>query len=140
MAGPQIVIDTNVLVAAVRSRLGASHRLLSLVGSGQFEISVSVPLVLEYEDVLSRPEFRFLPEDVRDLVDYLCTIGNRRQVYFLWRPHLNDPKDDMVLELAVTVGCNYIVTFNERDFREIEPFELEAIRPVEFLRVIGDIP
>jgi putative PIN family toxin of toxin-antitoxin system len=140
MADPQIAIDTNVLVAALRSRLGASHRLLSLVGTGQFEINVSVPLVLEYEDVLSRPEFRFSPEDVRDLVDYLCTIANRQQVYFLWRPYLNDPKDDMVLELAVTAGCNYIVTFNERDFREIEPFGLEAIRPVEFLRVIGDIP
>ncbi len=140
MARPQIVLDTNVLVAALRSRRGASHRLLSLVGAGHFEIAVSVPLVLEYEDVLSRPGLCLSPENARDVVDYLCTIGNRHQVYFLWRPYLNDPKDDMVLELAVTAGCRYIVTFNERDFRDIERFGLQAIRPIEFLRIIGDVP
>lgn len=140
MTRPQIVLDTNVLVAAVRSRRGASHRLLSLVDAGYFEIAVSVPLVLEYEDVLSRPELCLSPEDARDVVDYLCTIGNRHQVHFLWRPYLNDPKDDMVLELAVTAGCRYIVTFNERDFRDIERFGLQAIRPIEFLRIIGDVP
>ena len=96
--------------------------------------------MLEYEDVLSRPEFRVSPEDVRDVVDYLCTVGNRHRVSFLWRPYLNDPKDDMVLELAGSAGCSYIVTFNERDFRDIEPFGLDAIRPAEFLRVIGDLP
>ena len=140
MVVPQIVIDTNVLVAGFQSRRGLSHRLLSLVDAGHFEISVSVPLVLEYEDVLSRTEFGFSPEDIRDVVDYLCSIGNRHQVYFLWRPYLNDPKDDMVLELAVTAGCNYIVTFNERDFQDLEPFGLQAIRPAEFLRIIGDVP
>jgi len=140
MAIPQIVIDTNVLVAAFRSRRGTSHRLLSLVDAGDFELNVSVPLVLEYEDVLNRPEFGFSPEDVRDVVDYLCTIGNRHHIYFLWRPYLNDLKDDMVLELAVTAGCDYIVTFNERDFRGIEPFGLQVKRPNEFLRIIGDDP
>lgn len=140
MAVPQIVIDTNVLVAAFRSRRGASHRLLSLVEAGHFEINISVPLVLEYEDVLGRTEFGFSPEDMRDVVDYLCSIGNRHQVYFLWRPYLSDPKDDMVLELAVTAGCEYIITFNERDFQDLEPFGLQAIRPAEFLRIIGDIP
>lgn len=140
MAGPQIVLDINVLVTAFRSRRGSSYRLLSLVDAGYFEINVSVPLVLEYEDVLSRPELSLSPEDARDVVDYLCTIGNRHQVYFLWRPYLNDPSDDMVLELAVTAGCRYIVTFNERDFRDIQRFGLQAIRPIEFLQIIGDVP
>jgi putative PIN family toxin of toxin-antitoxin system len=140
MAGPPIVLDTNVLVAALRSRRGSSYRLLSLVDAGYFEINVSVPLVLEYEDVLSRPELRLSAEDARDVVDYLCTIGNRHQIHFLWRPHLDDPKDDMVLELAVTAGCHYIVTFNERDFRDIERFGLQTIRPSEFLRIIGVLP
>jgi len=140
MASAQIVLDTNVLVAAFRSRRGSSHRLLSLVDAGRFEINVSVPLVLEYEDVLTRPEFRLSPEDARDVVDYLCTVGNRHQIHFLWRPYLNDLKDDMVLELAVTAGCRYIVTFNERDFGDIERFGLQAIRPIEFLRIIGDVP
>jgi len=140
MAIPQIVIDTNILVAAFRSRRGASRQLLSLVDTGNFEVNLSVPLVLEYEDVLNRPEFGFSPEDVRDVVDYLCTIGNHHHIYFLWRPYLNDPKDDMVLELAVTAGCNYIVTFNERDFRGIEPFRLQVKRPNEFLRIIEGDP
>ncbi len=140
MAPVQIVLDTNVLVAALRSRRGSSYRLLSLVDAGYFQINVSVPLVLEYEDVLSRPGLRLEPEDGRDVVDYLCTIGNRHQIYFLWRPYLNDPKDDMLLELAVTAGCRYIVTFNERDFRDIERFGLQAISPIEFLRIIGDVP
>jgi len=140
MAGPPIVLDTNVLVAALRSRRGSSYRLLSLVDAGFFEINVSVPLVLEYEDVLSRPELALSPEDARDAVDYLCTIGKRHQIHFLWRPYLDDPKDDMVLELAVTARCRYIVTFNERDFRDIERFGLQAIRPIEFLRIIGVVP
>ncbi len=140
MPGPSIVLDTNVLVAALRSRRGSSYRLLSLVDAGFFEINVSVPLVLEYEDVLSRPELQLSPEDARDAVDYLCTIGSRHQIHFLWRPYLDDPKDDMVLEVAVTAGCRYIVTFNERDFRDIERFGLQAVRPIEFLRIIGVVP
>jgi putative PIN family toxin of toxin-antitoxin system len=140
MTGPSIVLDTNVLVAALRSRRGSSYRLLSLVDAGLFEINVSVPLVLEYEDVLSRPELRLSPDDARDAVDYLCTIGNRHQIHFLWRPYLDDPRDDMVLEVAVGAGCRYIVTFNERDFRDIERFGLQAIRPIEFLRIIGVVP
>ncbi len=140
MAVPQIVIDTNVLVAALLSRRGASHRLLTLVDSGRFEINISVPLVLEYEDVLNRTGFGFSSEDIRDVMDYLCTVGNRHLIYFLWRPYLNDPKDELVLELAVTASCHYIVTFNERDFRGIERFGIEAISPREFLRLIGEIP
>ncbi len=140
MAEPQIVLDTNVLVAALRSRRGSSYRLLSLVDAGYFEINVSVPLVLEYEDVLSRSELRLSTEDARDVLDYLCTIGNRHEIHFLWRPYLSDPKDDMVLELAVSASCPYIVTFNERDFRSIERFGVRAISPIEFLRIIGDVP
>lgn len=105
-----------------------------------FEINISVPLVLEYEDVLNRLEFGFSSDDIRNVVDYLCTIGNRHHIHFLWRPYLNDPKDDLVLELAVTARCHYIVTFNERDFRDLEQFGLQAIRPIEFLKIIGEIP
>lgn len=137
MVSIQVAIDTNVLVAAFRSRRGSSYRLLSLVGAGYFEINVSVPLVLEYEDVLSRAEFCLSPEDARDVVDYLCSIANCHRIHFLWRPYLNDPGDEMLLELAVTAGCQYLVTFNKRDFRGIERFGLQAMRPIEFLRTIG---
>lgn len=114
--------------------------MLSLVDAGSFEINVSVPLVLECEDALSRPEFGFSPDEVRDVVDYLCAVANRHHVFYLWRPYLNDPKDDMVLELAVTAGCSYIVTFNQRDFQGTERFGVHAVRPVEFLRILGEVP
>lgn len=142
MVGPQIVIDTNVVIAALRSRRGASFRLLSLVGSGAFEINVSVPLVLEYEEVLHRQlsALTLAADDVDDLLDYLCAVANRHQIHFLWRPFLRDPKDDMVLELAVTAGCDYIVTYNHRDFQGAETFGVEVIEPVKLLGIIGEVP
>jgi len=111
-----------------------------LVDSGHFEINVSVPLVLEYEDVLSRPEFGFSTSETVDFVDYLCSIANRHNVYYLWRPYLNDPKDDMVLELAVTAGCSHVVTFNISDFSNVLPFGIRAVRPGEFLQVLEEMP
>lgn len=142
MSVPQIVLDPNVLVAALRSRRGASFRVLSLADGGAFEINVSVPLVLEYEDVLRREISKLTVSqgDIGDLIDYMCHIGNRHQVHFLWRPLLKRSKDDMVLELAVTANCDYIVTYNRRDFQGVEPFGLKVIEPVELLRIIGDLP
>lgn len=79
----QIVLDTNVLLSGLKSRKGASFRVLQLLDSGRFEINLSVALVLEYEDVCRRP-LRGIPlkeEDVDDAIDYLCQIGNRREIY-----------------------------------------------------------
>lgn len=138
----QIVVDTNVLIAALRSNRGASFLLLSLLGlSDRFEINLSVPLVLEYEDVAMRPGLvpELLPQDIIDIMDYLCSVANRHDIFFLWRPLLVDPKDDMVLELAVEAHCDYIVTFNTRHFVGVERFGLQAVTPQEFLRKIGEL-
>src|ERR1700730_18569163 len=100
----QIVLDTNVLTAALRSQRGASFKLLSLVGvAPDFQINLSVPLVLEYEEVAKRQkeETGLTDPDIEDILDYLCSVANRHRIFFLWRPFLNDPGDDMVLELAV---------------------------------------
>ena len=134
-----VVLDTNVLVSALRSRRGASYRVLELVGSGYYDLSVSVPLVLEYEDVLLRNPgvLTISARDVRDLLDYVCSVANRQAIFFLWRPWLRDPKDDLLLELAVAAGCDTIVTFNIRDFAGIERFGLRAVTPGEFLKEIG---
>ncbi len=142
MPVPQIVLDTNVLVSALRSRRGAAFRVLSMVDSGNFKINVSVPLVLEYEDVLNRQlsALTISREEIADVLDYLCMIGNRHQIHFLWRPFLRDAKDDMVLELAVTANCDYIVTYNRRDFAGVEKFGLRAIEPIDLLRLIGTLP
>ena len=134
------MLDTNVSVAALRSRLGASFQLLSLVGAGKFEVSVSVPLVLEYEDALLRPAGEAITKrDVGDLLDYICAVADHQPVFYLWRPALRDPKDDLVLELAVAAGCDAIVTFNRRDFAGVEQFGLRTATPGEFLKEIGEL-
>lgn len=135
----RIVLDTNILVAAFRSQLGASYKLLSLVDSHQFEVCLSVALVLEYEDVAKRMlgEISLDQQDVDDILDYLCLVSIRQPIHYLWRPFLPDPKDDMVLELAMAAQCSHIVTFNRRDFREVGQFGIEVVSPQEFLRVIG---
>lgn len=140
MSGPSIVLDTNVLVAALRSDLGASHRLLSLIGLERFDIQLSVPLVLEYEDVCKRmlPQLDMDAGDVDDIIDYLCSVAHLHEIYFLWRPVLRDAKDDMVLELAVTSGAEFIVTFNEADFAGTEQFGIGVATPREFLDRIGE--
>jgi predicted nucleic acid-binding protein len=138
MSVPQIVLDTNVLVAGLRSNRGASFRVLQLVGTGRFEINLSVPLVLEYEDVLmrSRHSIGLSTADVGDFLDFLCRTGRHHEVFYLWRPLLPDPKDEMLLEVAVKAGCRHIVTFNQRDFRGAEAFGVAAVRPHAFLATL----
>jgi putative PIN family toxin of toxin-antitoxin system len=136
----KIIIDTNVLVAALRSRRGASFKLVSFLPTDKFSIFISVPLVLEYEDALMRLESPAITEqDIRDFVDFLCEIGHHQEIFFLWRPFLPDPSDDHVLEVAVAAGCDAIVTYNKRDFEGIERFGLRILDPRELLSEIGVI-
>jgi putative PIN family toxin of toxin-antitoxin system len=134
------VLDTNVLVSGLRSRRGASFRLLNLVGTGRFTTVVSVPVVVEYEHALLDP-MHGLPYgvgEIRRFIDYFCAVSDRRRVHFLWRPLLPDANDDMVLEAAVAGRCRHIVTFNVRDFAGTERFGIRALPPTEFLRILGE--
>jgi putative PIN family toxin of toxin-antitoxin system len=142
MAGPRIVIDTNVLVAALRSNQGASFRLLSLVPHGKFELNLSVPLTLEYEQAALNlvGKVPLSASDVRDIIGYLCKVAHRWPIYFLWRPLLRDPKDDMVLELAFASNSQFIVTFNARDLAQAGQFGIRVCSPKEFLDIIGESP
>ena len=135
----RVVLDTNVLVAGLRSRQGASFRLLTEVGRGKFEIALSEPLVLEYEDALLRraPVTGLSRRDVDVILDYFCSVAHLQEIFFLWRPLLPDPKDDLVLELAVAAGCRTVVTYNVRDFRGAESLGVSAQRPGPFLKAIG---
>jgi putative PIN family toxin of toxin-antitoxin system len=141
MRKPQIVIDTNVFVAALLSQKGASYRLMMLADSDLFALNLSVPLVVEYEDAAQRTlaQTRLNEEELGDILDYICAIGNRRQIYYLWRPFLRDPKDDMVLELAIAAECEFIVTFNHKDFAGVDIFGVEPVTPKQFLQKIGQI-
>jgi putative PIN family toxin of toxin-antitoxin system len=131
----RIIIDTNVLVSALRSRAGWSFDLISRVGAGQFQHVVTVPLVMEYEDVLHRPGMVRVPGSaVDDLLDYLCSTALRQRVHFLWRPKLADIKDDMVLEAAVNGQCHSIVTWNVRDFAAAAGLGIQVVSPDVFLR------
>jgi len=136
---PQVVLDTNVIYSGLRSRRGASFKLLSLLGSGRFEIHLSVPLLLEYEEVLleRRRDLGLTDVDINDFLDYLCRIGGLHEIHFLWRPRLKDPDDEMVLELAVEAGCDYIVTYNKGDFPGVEKFGIELVTANGLLQKIG---
>jgi putative PIN family toxin of toxin-antitoxin system len=139
MTRPQIVLDTNVLVSGLRSRRGAAYRVLELVGTESFDIHLSVPLLFEYEDALGRQvaEGRIPKSVVEAVLDYHCKIATHHPIFFLWRPFLRDPRDDMVLEVAVKAGCDLIVTFNERDFAGVQKFGLRPVSPATFLDEIG---
>jgi putative PIN family toxin of toxin-antitoxin system len=142
MATHQIILDTNIIYSALRSRRGASYRLLSMLDDAKFEINLSVPLVIEYEDVLLRKidTLNFSASQISSFLDYLCQAGNRHEVYFLWRPFLKDPKDDMILELAIRANCKYIITYNKADFQDVYKFGIQLMTAKEFLHLIQELP
>ena len=137
----RIVLDTCVLVSALRSNRGASFLLLKLVGKGHFEMSISVPLVLEYESACKRlsRSVGLRHSEIDDILDYLCRVSEHHQIHFLWRPFLRDPNDDMVLELAVESESDYIVTYNIEDFSGIDQLGVKVITPSDFLNEIGEL-
>lgn len=139
---PEIVIDTNVLIAALKSRQGASFRLLSIIGQEKFNINLSVPLLLEYEAVAKEliGGIALTAENIDDILNYICSVSKWREIFYLWRPFLKDPKDDMVLELAVTSQCDTIITYNKKDFRNVEQyFGIRVLTPKELLLEIGEL-
>jgi putative PIN family toxin of toxin-antitoxin system len=134
----RIVLDTSVLIAAVRSRRGASNKLLSLVGQGHFVTVVSVPLLFEFEDTLMREahQIHYTSGELMELLDFICAHSEPQPIYYLWRPLLPDPGDDLVLEVAVAGGCDTIVTFNLRHFLDVERFGMQLQTPGAFLKEI----
>lgn len=137
---PRIVLDTNVLVSGLRSRNGASFRILQLVGTGRFDLCLSVPLVLEYEAAAKNQlgVTGMSARAVNDIIDYMCHAGEHFKIYYLWRPMLKDPKDDMVLELAVASGAQIILTYNKAHFGAARQMGIKTMTPKELLRQIGE--
>ena len=137
MLKTKIVIDTNVIVAGLRSRDGASFKLLSLIDSGLFSVGITVPLMFEYEDVVKREHLGIAFQSAEDVLDYICFVASHHAVHFMWRPYLRDPKDDLVLEAAVAAEATHIVTFNTKDFEGIGRFGIQALWPADFLMQLG---
>jgi putative PIN family toxin of toxin-antitoxin system len=134
MSMPSVVLDTNVLVAALRSRRGASFEIVAALGRGEFEISVSVTLLLEYEATLLRhaEDLNLDPRDALSLVDYICDVAVTQEIFFLWRPFLRDAADDHILEVAVAADSDAIVTHNVKDFGGAEKLGIRVIMPKQF--------
>lgn len=135
----RVVLDTDVLVAAIRSDAGASRRLFENALDARYPLLVSVPLLVEYEAVLTRPEHlaesRLSAGDVQALLDAVAVVAEPVRLSYLWRPILSDAQDDMVLETAVNGRADLLATFNQRDFtRAMATFALEVLRPADALR------
>lgn len=134
-----MVLDTSVLVAAARSRQGASFALVSSIPSPDFQFCLSVGLYVEWQEVLQRPEN--LPagstrEAAAHFLRYLASQAHLQEIHFLWRPFLPDADDDLVLELAFAAKCRHIVTHNAKDFRGSGQLGIAAVSPREFLALI----
>ncbi|MFN0111703.1 MAG: putative toxin-antitoxin system toxin component, PIN family [Blastocatellia bacterium] len=134
------VIDTNVLVSALMSKRGASYKILSFLPTGKFEFHLSVPLVCEYEAVLKRSELKltWTIDEIDELLDIICLLGVKHEIWYLWRPFLQDVGDEFVAEVAVTAQAEAIVTQNVRDFKGMEKFGIKLLTPKEFLQRIGE--
>ncbi len=137
----RIVVDTNVIVAGLKSRRGASYKLLSMIDSQKIQLCISVPLIVEYESVLKREKMNISlgRKDIDNILDYICSVADRREIFYLWRPYLKDPKDDLILELAVESNSDFIITYNKGDFKGTDKFGIQAITPKQFLEKIGEI-
>ncbi|MDE2446414.1 MAG: putative toxin-antitoxin system toxin component, PIN family [Alphaproteobacteria bacterium] len=137
----RLVLDTSVMVAALRSPSGASAELLRMARHQKFELLVSVAMILEYEAVLKRSEHLVVAgltaEDVDDLLDAMCAFAKPVTNHYRWRPLLTDPDDDLVLETAANGAANAIVTFNVFDFQLANTrFGIDVERPGQILRRI----
>jgi putative PIN family toxin of toxin-antitoxin system len=133
------VLDTDVVVSAMRSPSGASAALLLAALDRHFTLVANVPLVIEYEATCSLAEHRLasgLSEtEVRLFLDAIAALVEPVETHFLWRPRLRDPADEMVLEAAVNGQATAIVTFNLRDYGEIpNDFGIDVLRPGEALK------
>lgn len=135
----RVVLDTSVLVAASRSRNGASFQLVSMLPTSRFEIALTVALYTEWQAVMTRAEH--LPkgltaDDALGFLQYLASIAHLQDVHFLWRPFLRDPDDDMVVECAVASGSQFIVTHNVKDFQRADSLQLKVVTPSAFLQIL----
>jgi putative PIN family toxin of toxin-antitoxin system len=137
----RVVLDTSVVVAALRTRSGAGNAVLRLVANQRLIPLATPPLFLEYEDVLKRPEQRLVHGLATDAIDEflaeLAALIEPVEVHFQWRPQLRDPNDEMVIEAAINGRADALVTDNIADFALAgERFSMPVIHPAVLLKKV----
>jgi putative PIN family toxin of toxin-antitoxin system len=138
MSDVKIILDTDVLVAAIRSPAGASAALIRALQAGQMQVAASVALFVEYEATCTRAEHLLAAgwqrQDIEDFLDALAGLMEHTEIHFMWRPQVRDAADDMVLESAVNAMADAIVSFNIKDFSDApERFGIEVLLPRDAL-------
>ncbi|MEZ4860778.1 MAG: putative toxin-antitoxin system toxin component, PIN family [Caldilineaceae bacterium] len=137
----RIVLDTDVIIAGMRSPKGASAAILDAAYSGRVLLLVSVALALEYEAKCTLSEhYRaagITRQDALNFVDAIVALAEPVKQYYFWRPQLRDPGDEMVLETAINGGADMVVTFNLRDYGKApQQFGIALFQPREAIRRI----
>jgi putative PIN family toxin of toxin-antitoxin system len=135
-------LDTDAIVAAMRSPSGASAAIIRKARQGKVALLLSVPLAMEYEAVCVRPEHQLAAglseQEVRIFVDAVIAIAEPVKIHYLWRPQLRDPSDEMVLETAVNGRASLLITFNVRDYGTAPArFGIEVMTPREAVERIS---
>src|SRR5258708_6001939 len=132
----KVVLDTDVIVAGMRSPGGASAEILRKARQGRVTLLVSVPLAVENEAICSEAEHRLAAglseREVEIFLDGVVAMSEPVKTHFLWRPQLRDPGDEMVLEAAVNGRADALGTFNVRGFGTVPArFGIEVMGPRE---------
>jgi len=133
-----ITVDTNVILAALLSRAGASHLILNLIIEEKLNIALSTPVVLEYDDVLNRKEIlkqlNISSSQIEDVLDLLVLLADKYSIYYRLRPNLLDENDNLFVECAFTSNSHYLITSNIKDFKrgELKSYPFKVITPGDF--------
>lgn len=128
-------MDTNVLVAGLRSRHGASYELLRLLREGKWTLVLSNTILGEYHEILHReaPAVRLSHDEADRYLDGICVLAEQRALRTEWQPVAGDPDDEPLVQLAREAKVQYIVTHNVRHVAAAARFGIEVVRPAAFL-------
>ncbi len=137
----QIVIDTNVILAGLRSKNGASYKLLSILNDKRFQINISATLIFEYEEILKREkkQIGLTNEEIDEIINGICYIADHHDIFYIWRPLAKDKDDDFLIDLALKCQAQFIISYNDKDLRPIEKFGVSILTPKQFLQLLGEI-
>ena len=132
------VMDTNVLVAALRSRGGASYELLRLLREGKWTLVLSNTVLGEYHEVLHREAgaLKLTHAEADAYLDSVCALAEQRALTSQWQPAAADPDDEPLIQLAREAAVLYLVTHNVRDVRGAAQFGVQVLRPAQFLELV----